>query len=556
MPPVWWHCMTERADFDFSASPVAWRYTQDRAAFQCIMGPVGSGKTLSSIVRVLGVGQDQVASPPNERGRRIRRTRGCIVRNTMPELKSTTMDTYERVYPPQYLGPIIHRAPANHVIRRGDLEIDVLFIALDTVADVKKLLSLEVTWFFINEGREIPRGVINRLNERIGRYGIEERDTTWSGVWMDTNAPDADHWLYTLDMQDRPSGWEFYHQAPGVLEVVEQPDGSAKVIDKSFPMLVDDVWRTAVVAGVEHVCEIIHAGDRSWIVNPKAENLPALWRVNKSASPLGAESYYGRALAGKPIEQVQSYLQGVYCFVTEGRPVIPNYHPETHSRERITPLDGVELILAADIGGGTLQPSAIVLQRHPRGSILALSEVVCTDATGIGRMGLKRFGEVLARHLQEYYPVHLRDGLIGEMWADPAGVGKDEIFEVAAFDYLRSEFGWDVQPAPTQDPDMRVQAIVGPCGRLGEAGIPGFLVSRKGCPMLHKGLSGAWTYKRIRVAGDERYADKPTKNDYSHPCDAAGYGLLGMGEYSEISARGRNDWSGTKHAGNLAGWPT
>lgn len=511
------------------------------------MGPVGSGKSVASLLRPVEIGQDQIPSPP-ENGKAVRRTRGCIIRNTMPELRATTMDTYGRVYPEQATGPIIHRAPAEHHIRKGDIDVEVLFIALDKPADVKKLLSLEVTWFFANEGREIPRAVINRLNERIGRFGIEDRPTTWSGVWMDTNAPDSDHWLYTLD-QSPPPGWKFYHQPPGVLEVERMSDGGARVIDENFPGFQGLEWRTATIAGREWPVEIIEAVDRFWIVNPQAENLESLWRVNETAGPIGAESYYGRALHGKTVEEIRSYLQGVYTFVAEGRRVVPNYHPATHSRPQIEALPDVDLVLACDIGGGTLQPSCVVLQQHPRGPVLALSEVVCFD------MGVHRFGEMVMQHLQRHYPRHVADGRFGRLIGDPAGVGRDEIFEVAAFDYLRKEFGFKPEAAPTQSIAYRVQAIVRACGRLID-GVPGLLVDRSRCPMLHKGLSGAWIYKRLKVSGDERFADKPLKNDYSHPCDGAGYGLLGLGEYDALAGRSSTAWSGAINAAdtNAAAW--
>ncbi len=47
---------------------------------------------------------------------------------------------------------------------------------------------------------------------------------------------------------------------------------------------------------------------------------------------------------------------------------------------------------------------------------------------------------------------------------------------------------------------------------------------------MRKGMGGGYAYKRIQVVGDERYHDKPNKNRFSHPCDAAQYMMLGAGE--------------------------
>jgi len=521
-----------RRRYNFDRSPVAFDYMASRAFFSCIMGPVGSGKSLTSMLKFLPIGQGQARSPSAKEGAAgLRRTRMVVVRNTMPELRSTTMQTYGELYPPNQFGPIIHRSPAEHIIapRDSGLEINVTFIALDKPSDVKKLLSLEVTYAFFNEGRETPRTVVNRMTERVGRYLLSERPTTWRGIGMDTNPPDSDHWLYRADRMERPAGYEFFHQPPGVLEVEKRGD-AAVVIDENFPDMQGREIRGGVVNGHKWPIEVIPSADRLWIVNPDCENLDALAGVAAQQNPLGATSYYGTMLANKTVAEIRCYAQGLYVFMQEGRRCVPNYVEIRHSRETIEPLAGVPIIAGADIGGGTLQPSLVFMQRHPRGPLLFLSEVVSLD------MGIERFGVEVARAMQERYPEHLAAGLIGTFHGDPAGVGRDEIFEVTAFDYLRNTHGFDMRPAPSQDIDTRIRALVGPCGRDYE-GQPGLLVSRSGCPMLHKGLLGAWHYKRVQIVGEARYADKPNKNDYSHPCDAACYGALGAGEFERMTAR-------------------
>ncbi len=66
-------------------------------------------------------------------------------------------------------------------------------------------------------------------------------------------------------------------------------------------------------------------------------------------------------------------------------------------------------------------------------------------------------------------------------------------------------------------------------------GQPGLLVSPK-CRITRKGMAGGYHYKRVQVVGDERYQDKPNKNRFSHPCEAAQYMMLGAGEgYTVVS---------------------
>lgn len=524
------------ARWDYSTSPTAWAFRQSRDFASFIIGPVGSGKSVPLLQRILEHGREQAASPDG-----IRRSRFAVVRNTMPELRSTTAITYDQIYPSDHFGDIIWRSPATHNMRVNDCEIEVNLIALDKPKDVKKLLSLELTGAAFNEMREVPRSVVTRMTERVGRYGLNERATTWRGIWGDSNPPDTDHWLYGWHHQNTPSGYTFYQQPPGVLEVSPRGSG-AEITDENFPQwkgvklssAVVTVWYKGKVQPVECPIEVIEAADRYWIVNPWQENITALSRVSAVSNPLGARSYYGQALAGKTLEEIQSYLQGVYTFVLDGRRVVPQYNPQVHGLDRLPVLEESEILVGMDIGGGTLQPSALIFQKHPRGLYLAHREVVCFD------MGVKRFGELLAETIATRYPRHVERNMIGMMWGDPAGVKRDEIFETASFDYLRATHGFKVFPAPSQDPKMRIAALAGPCERMID-GKPGLLVNKSQCPMLHKGLMGAWHYKRLAVSGEDRYQDSPNKTDVSHICDAAGYGLLGAGEFLRLGGRSEHD---------------
>ena len=307
----------------YETSPVAWAYKLDRSFASFIIGPVGSGKSVPSLQRILDLGQEQAPSADGKK-----RSRFAIIRNTMPELRSTTAVTYQQIYPSDAFGDIVWRSPATHMIepRGSNLEIEVNLVALDKPKDVKKLLSLELTGAFINEMREVPRSVITRLTERVGRFGVNERPTTWSGIWGDTNPPDADHWLYGWHHRETPEGYSFHQQPPGVLEVKPR-GGGAEIVDENFPEYQGVrltsaevlIWYRGKVLRVECPIEVIRAADRFWIVNPWQENLVALSRVDAGSNPLGVRSYYGRALAGKTLEEIQSYLQGVYTFVTDGR---------------------------------------------------------------------------------------------------------------------------------------------------------------------------------------------------------------------------------------------
>ena len=66
-------------------------------------------------------------------------------------------------------------------------------------------------------------------------------------------------------------------------------------------------------------------------------------------------------------------------------------------------------------------------------------------------------------------------------------------------------------------------------------GKPGFLVNKK-CLRLRKSLGGGYHYTRVAIgAGQERFKDKPNKNEHSHVGDALGYCLLGGGEMKRMT---------------------
>jgi hypothetical protein len=46
------------------------------------------------------------------------------------------------------------------------------------------------------------------------------------------------------------------------------------------------------------------------------------------------------------------------------------------------------------------------------------------------------------------------------------------------------------------------------------------------CKTLRKGFNGAYKYRRLQIAGEERFTEKPDKNEFSHPHDALQYVAL------------------------------
>ena len=481
---------TTGLNLDFSTSPVVWKFLQSNNFVRGLMGPVGSGKSYACAAEIMMRAVQQKPSPIDG----IRYTRFAIVRNSYPMLKTTTIKTWTDLFPENTFGPLLWTPPITHHIRlpsRGDaagIDCEIIFLALDQPKDVRKLLSLELTGAWVNEARELPKAVIDGLTHRVGRYPTKrDGGATWHGIWMDTNPMDDDHWWFKLAEKEKMSGkyaWQFFKQPGGMVEVsgAELPD---------HPEANDHIF----------------AGGKWWKINNKAENVGNL--------PAG---YYQQMLLGKNADWIRCYAGGLYTYVQEGRPVWPEYDDNMMVGDpEPDPTQAIQVGL--DFG---LTPAAVIGQRLANGRWQILDEIVTED------MGLERFGQHLLADLNSKYP-----GYQVLPWGDPAGMARDQIYEVTSFDYLRT-LGLRAQPAPSNDFKVRRESAAMPMQRLIE-GKPGLIVARK-CKLLRKSLAGGYHFKRVAVgAGQERFRDAPNKNEHSHVGDAFGYLLLGGGEYNRLT---------------------
>lgn len=455
-------------------------------AFVCgIMGPIGSGKSTAAVMKLIRNAQKQA---PLRDGWRRRRT--AIIRNTYPELKTTTIKTWHQWIPAAVGHWRDSGPPTHHIIDNArKLDWEVMFIALDRPDDVRKLLSLELSDAWINEAREVPKAILDGLTGRVGRFPPRDGEfgCTDPQILMDTNPPDQDHWWYVLSEKDTSTERNrLLHETMGEIEEQLRMSGALRGDQRLF-----DFYRQP---GGEH---------------PDAENLPNL--------PPG---YYLKAKAGKDEQWVRVYVQGEYGFVLDGKPVYPEYRDSVHCRE-FSPIQRLPLLLGMDFG---LTPAAVFGQIMPNGQWRKHSEVV-TD-----NMGIIRFAQEVRRHIAKHY-----EGFtLGAITGDPAGNARGDD-ERTTFGLLRAN-GIEAKPASTNSPTLRIEAVRDPMKRLID-GEPGMLLNPKLCPTLRKGYAGGYHYKRIQVSGDERFQDVPDKNMFSHVCDADQYLSIGGGEGKAITAQ-------------------
>ena len=480
---------------DFRSSPVIWKFLNDNSFVRAVLGPVGSGKSYACCAELF---KRAVNQKPSKRDG-IKYSRFAVVRNSYPMLKTTTLKTWLELFPEDTWGAVRYAPPITHHIKlparegAAGINMEVIFLALDQPKDVRKLLSLELTGAWVNEARELPKAVIDGLTHRVGRYPSKaDGGPTWRGIILDTNPMDSDHWYFHLAEKETPKGefrWRFFRQQGGVAEV------SAKDVPAESP----------------EAKGFIFSAGKWWRTNNKAENLGNL--------PSG---YYEQLLGGKKLDWIRCYAEGKYAFVQEGKPVWSEYDDDSMVDD-LAIEEHIPIQIGLDFG---LTPAAVFAQKLPNGRWHIVHEIVTFD------MGLERFCHILKSEINNRFPK-----MDIQIWGDPAGQQRDQIFETTAFDHLKTH-NLLARPTATNDFKVRREALAAPMGRLIE-GKPGLLVDRN-CVRLRKSLSGGYHFRRIAIgAGQERYKDTPNKNEHSHIGDAAGYCLLGGGEHRRMT-RGTN----------------
>lgn len=431
-----------------------------------VMGPFGSGKSSACVMELYKVATTQ------EPWKGVRRTRFACIRNTYPELKSTTIKTWkewipERVCPISFGTPITGHWRGPSPCRDGTrIDCEILFLALDREDDIAKITGIEFTAAWMNEAVEMPEAVLKALRGRVNRFPPQRwGGPTWTGVIMDTNPPDDDHWWYRLAEKERPPEHEFFRQPPALIHVnADRP--------KEPPELAP---------------------------NPTAEGV----RFYENGY-----NYWIRMCYGADLAWIKVYVLCQYGSITDGKPVYPEYKDWIHcAKEDIKPWGGVPMIVGLDFG---LTPAAVFLQFTPKGKLHVIDEMTSKD------MGIRRFAtEGLIPKIKNEYS---RFRLI--FTGDPQGKERGQGDELTCYQILR-ECGIHAEPAAAQSPTKRLDTVKFYLNRMVD-GEPAFQLSPR-CDMLRRGFRGKYQYRRMRLSG-ERYTKQPDKNVHSHPQDALQYG--------------------------------
>lgn len=477
-------------NLNYRMSNTGQKFHKSRARVKGILGPVGSGKSVSMCWEIWLRANAQRVSPDG-----YRRSRWAIVRNTFWELENTTMKTWMDWFGPdkipEPIGKYVGKPNYSHKINippvkdsqgniiRPGLMLEAIFVAMDRPEDAKKLGSLELTGAWINEARELPFEIVTGINRRCGRYpSKKDGGSEYPGVIMDTNPPDDSHWWYKMAEEDMwrwdetnqeyiplenyPAykRWDFFHQPSGL--------------------------------------------------SPEAENLENLD---------GGQQYYLSMIPGMTEEEVNVYVHGKYGVINVGEPVYGKaFNDNLHvSKTNLEAVENRTIIVGIDYG---LTPAAVFAQKHESGQWRILNEITTHN------MAADEFSVLLKQYIHEKFPKHTLEQF--EFYGDPS-VKRSEVDKSVVTDaFLR--VGIIVRPSPCHNVwDTRKRCVLAPLNRM-IMGQPGLLLS-PACQQIRKGFNGGYHYKKVKISGGGyRYLEQAEKNEYSHVHDALQYTLAGGGE--------------------------
>lgn len=323
-------------DLNYTPPKTLGDFMASDARVRVVRGPVGSGKSTVMVVEMLRRACEQAPGPDG-----IRRTRGVVVRNTLGQLITTSLETIKTVIPPE----IMNYHVGNHTvtIRFNDVHSEWILLPLDTPQNVQRLLSLELTFAWLSELREIPVKILEDVLGRCSRYpSVMRGGPTWYGVFGETNSfSEDDPWFTKLEMEKLPS-WDYFVQ-PGARD-------------------------------------------------PGAENLANL-----------QPTYYPDLIENNTPEWVEQYVDNKVTPSLSGEAVFRSaFRSDFHiAKEDLHPVPHTMLIVGMDFGRS---PAAVITQMDPRGRILVLAEKT-SENMGIEQFCGSEFRPIIAQTEFQRLPV-------------------------------------------------------------------------------------------------------------------------------------------------------
>jgi len=279
---------------DYTPPPTIKEYILDHTPaalfYDWIVGPVGSGKTTGLFFKLAYMAKQQKPGPDG-----IRRTRAVVVRNTAPQLRDTTIVSWNYWFKDGQAGAW-RATESKFTLRFDDVECEVLFRPLDTPDDVARVLSLEVTFAILDEFVQIPMEIVDALSARLGRFpSMKDGGATNWGMWGSSNPSTEDNPWYDYLHENLPENARYFLQPSGFGE--------------------------------------------------NAENL---------ANLPGGRDYYTNQAKGKSNAWVKQFIEAEWGYSIAGKPVVPTFNADMHvspSPLKFDPMQPIVIGFDPGLGG-------------------------------------------------------------------------------------------------------------------------------------------------------------------------------------------------------------
>lgn len=445
---------------NYRPGPTGEKFLASRALVKLICGPVGGGKSTVAVMDLLRRATEQTPY------KGVRRTKAIILRNTRDQLNTTVKPLITQWFETMVDGALgkwhVTRSIFHFHFRMPDgtvVDSEWHLMAADTPDDVRRLLSVEASWAWVEEFREIDEEVFRGLRGRVNRFPNRmQGGVTEPGVIGSTNPPPVGGYWHEV-MTDVPKGWEVFMQPPALLD-----DGS---------------------------------------LNPDAENIENL-----------APGYYENLMTGASEEWIDVYLKNKFGLGNLGQPVFrrsfkKSFHVASDGLKPVLQTLN-PLIVGMDNG---LTAAAAIGQMDARGRVNVLGEAYVPPNQS---MGVEKFLDtLLVPVLRNKFAQIRTENILFVL--DPACFQRSQVNEITIAQAVAAR-GFRVLRATTNDPERRISAVEGLLSRQIDGG-PGMLIDPS-CTWLIEALEYGFRFKK-QASG--QMSASPEKNHHSHIADALQY---------------------------------
>lgn len=474
-----------------SPGPVADAFLHDDSFVSICIGPVGSGKTLTGLQKMLRNGAMQNGRI-DRKGVTWRRARWCVLRESYPNIDKTIMPSWFKLVP-EAQGKFSWKAPYTHrfvkVLRRDAetgqpidlLDMEVEFQAIGDLSIEALMRGKEVNGFMTDEADLQPQEILEFGAGRVGRFNdLDPKLVVNQQLIFTSNMPWIGNWLYRVG------------------------------IERSLGEMFDDPELVAALKGRKMLECYVQPGGRS----SSAENIHNL-----------PDGYYALQVAigkHKP-GHVARMVDNIPTPPMHGQAVYPGFRHDLHVAKSTIEWDKTRpLIIGMDQG---LYAAAVFMQRDWMGRLRVLAEVVFVkkDGRNLEKVGGTAFGRAVAQKLADRFPGIQPSMIVAR--ADPAAFpAKDtppEAFEWILQVQAQMPKGVRIRPAKSNSPELRQESV-----RKAQNDNDGYLVDPS-CTHLISGHLGGYHFANDNLRDGETKGHTTVADTiHTHVCDAEQYGAM------------------------------